>query len=64
MNFIPTDLSERNYTYENWKKMGVALARIRAVAEKGALGATEGPAKEILTLIEKLEKDSGIKFLG
>jgi hypothetical protein len=64
MNFIPTDLSERNYTYENWKKMGVALARIRATAEKGAIAAPEGPAKEILTMIEKLEKDTGIKFGG
>jgi hypothetical protein len=62
MPIIPTDLSERNYTYENWKKMGIGLAAIRSLAEKGALDAAQPAAKEILTLIEKLEKDTGIKF--
>lgn len=62
MPIIPTDLSERNYTYENWKKMGIGLAQIRTVAEKGALDAAQPAAKEILTIIEKLEKDTGIKF--
>jgi len=62
MPIIPTDLSERNYTYENWKKMGIALAQVRAVAEKGALDTAQPAAKEILTIIEKVEKDTGIKF--
>lgn len=62
MPIIPNDLSERNYTYENWKKMGIGLAQIRAVAEKGALDPAQPAAKEILTMIEKVEKDTGIKF--
>lgn len=62
MPIIPTDLSERNYTYENWKKMGIALAQVRSLAEKGSLDAAQPAAKEILIVIEKVEKDTGIKF--
>jgi hypothetical protein len=62
MPIIPTDLSERNYTFENWKKMGIALAGIRARVEKSSVDPAQTVAREILGEIEKLEKDTGIKF--
>ncbi len=60
---IPADLSERNYTFDNWKAMVLSMTKVRAAAEKGALRPDESAAKEILVVVEKLEKEVGFKFV-
>lgn len=60
---IPADLSERNYTFDNWKAMVIAMAKVRAVAEKGAARSGDESLKTILDLIQKLEKETGIKYV-
>lgn len=60
---IPADLSERNYTFDNWKAMVLATTKVRAVVEKAVARSGEEGAKEILTILEKLEKDVGFKFV-
>lgn len=59
---IPADLSERNYTYDNWKTMVLGMTRIRALAEAGGARPGEEAAKEILKAVEKIEKEVGFKF--
>jgi hypothetical protein len=60
---IPADLSERNYTFDNWKAMVMAMTKVRAAAEKAAVRPGGEAAQEIITLIEKLEKEVGFKFV-
>jgi hypothetical protein len=60
---IPADLSERNYTFDNWKTMVLAMTKIRAAVETAAAAPGGEAAKEILALIEKIEKELGFKFV-
>ncbi len=60
---IPADLSERNYTFDNWKAMVIAMAKIRAAAEKGAARSGDEALKAIVDVIQKLEKETGIKYV-
>jgi hypothetical protein len=60
---IPTDLSERNYTFDNWKAMVLAMAKIRVAAEKGAARSGDEALKNILDVVQKLEKETGIKYV-
>ena len=60
---IPADLSERNYTFDNWKAMVLAMSKIRAAAEKGVARSGDEALKAIADVIQKLEKETGIKYV-